>query len=292
MHLPRRTFIEHSLLCLGGSLTSALANDPKQNPVLRMGLVPDLHYADKPARGTRYYRDTGDKLIEAVQLFNQNELNFVVGLGDLIDQADSVETEIQWLKHIESIFAQTRAPRHYVLGNHCVGTLTKEEFAAHTAANKTPHYSFDAGDFHFVILDACFMADGTPYGRANFDWKDSNIPPAQLDWLRADLVKNQKPVIVFAHQRLDDEGPHGVRNALAVRELLEHSSGPVLAVFQGHSHRNDYRQIAGIHYCTLVAMIEGAGVENSGYSVLEVMADRSMRLRGFRRQVDRDWPAK
>ena len=291
MSLPRRTFIEQSLLCLTGMLATAQANDPQQKPVLRIGLLTDLHYADKPARGARVYRETEGKLEEAVEFFNQNAPQFVVCLGDLIDQASAVETEIEWLKHIESVFAKTRAPRHYVLGNHCVGTLTKEEFTTHTAASKNTHYSFDAGDFHFVVLDACFTSDGTPYGRGNFDWKDANVPPAQLEWLRADLAANAKPTVVFAHQRLDKANVLSVRNAEAVREILEQSNR-VLAVFQGHSHRNEYQHIAGIHYCTLVAMIEGAGLDNSGYALLEVMADRSLRLRGFRRQADYDWPAK
>lgn len=276
---------------MSGLLGAAQANDPSQKPVLQIGLLTDLHYADKPARGTRIYRETPAKLEEAVQLFNQNKLHFVVCLGDLIDKAGSVETEIEWLKHIESLFAKTKAPRHYVLGNHCVSTLTKEEFRAHTAASKTSHYSFDSDPFHFVVLDACFTADGSPYGRENFDWKDANLPQAQLDWLRADLATHAKPTIIFAHQRLDEAGPHSVRNAAAVREILENASR-VVAVFQGHSHRNDYQHIAGIHYCTLVAMIEGSGADNNGYALLDVMADCSLRLHGFRQQVDRDWQAK
>lgn len=291
MHLSRRTFTEYSLLCMSGLLGTALADDPGQKPILQIGLLTDLHYADKPSRGTRIYRETAAKLEEAVQLFNQNTPHFVVCLGDLIDKADSVETEIEWLRRIESIFAKTKSPRHYVLGNHCVSTLTKEEFRAHTAASKTSYYSFDSGPLHFVVLDACFTADGSPYGRDNFDWKDANLPKAQLDWLRADLAANAKTTIVFTHQRLDEAGPHSVRNAAAVREILENSSR-VSAVFQGHSHRNDHQLIAGIHYCTLVAMIEGSGAENNGYALLEVMADCSLRIRGFRRQVDRDWQAK
>ncbi len=291
MDIPRRTFIQHSMLCLGGLLGAAQADEPTQQPVLRIGLLTDLHYADKPPRGNRVYREAAAKLQEAVEIFNEHALQFVVCLGDLIDKASSVEVEIGWLKHIESIFAKTKAPRHYVLGNHCVATLTKDEFRTHTAASKTSHYSFDAGDFHFVVLDACFTADGTPYGRDNFDWKDANIPQSQVDWLGADLAASSKPVLVFAHQRLDEAGALSVRNAATVRKVLE-SSGRVMAVFQGHSHRNEYQQIAGIHYCTLVAMIEGAGPENSGYALLEVMADRSLRLRGFRRQVARDWGAK
>ena len=42
---------------------------------------------------------------------------------------------------------------------------------------------------------------------------------------------------------------------------------------------------------TLVAMIEGTGAENSGYGFLEVMADRSLRVRGFRRLENRDFRA-
>ena len=166
-------------------------------------------------------------------------------------------------------------------------TLTKEEFTAHTKASKVPHYSFDQGGIHFVILDACFRSDGVAYGRKNSDWQDANVPPDQLDWLKEDLEKSALPTVVFAHQRLDEFAKHSVRNAAAVRSILE-ASGKILGVFQGHSHKNDYQQIHGIHYVTLVAMIEGSGMQNSGYGFLEVMSDRSMRLRGFRRQENRE----
>jgi alkaline phosphatase len=65
------------------------------------------------------------------------------------------------------------------------------------------------------------------------------------------------------------------------------SSKKVLGVFQGHSHKNDYQQINGIHYTTLLAMVEGTGTESSGYSLLDVMADGSLRVKGFRRQASR-----
>ena len=35
-------------------------------------------------------------------------------------------------------------------------------------------------------------------------------------------------------------------------------------------------------------MVEGSGFENSGYSLLEVFGDGSLRLRGFRRQANSD----
>ncbi|MBV6499657.1 MAG: 3',5'-cyclic adenosine monophosphate phosphodiesterase CpdA [Prosthecobacter sp.] len=282
----RRAFLHHGTLWLaglgGGRL---LAAEPDASPLLRVGLMTDLHYADKEPARTRFYREALAKLDEAVQVMNRKKPALVVELGDFIDQADSVEKEIEWLKTMESHFARLAMPRHYVLGNHCVGTLTKQEFAAHTQASGS-HESFEAGGVTFLILDACFRSDGTPYSRRNFDWKDANIPANQLSWLDDRLAKASGPVIVLAHQRLDADKAHAVQNAAAVRSLLE-KSGKVLGVFQGHSHKNGYQQINGIHYTTLVAMVEGSGAENNGYTLLDIHADGSLRLNGFRQQVDR-----
>lgn len=286
MMTTRRAFLHNGTLCLAGlGGGNVLAAESAAKPLLRVGLMTDLHYADKPPTKTRFYREALAKLDEAVEVMNRENPALVVELGDFIDQADSVEKETEWLKTMESHFARLSMPRHYVLGNHCVGTLTKLEFAQHTKA-AGGHASFESGGVTFIILDACFRSDGTPYSRKNFDWKDSNIPASQLSWLESELNKASGPVIVFAHQRLDADKAHAVQNAPAIRSLLE-ASGKVLAVFQGHSHKNDYQQIAGIHYTTLVAMVEGSGPENNGYSMLEIMPDSSLRLQGFRKQVNR-----
>ena len=50
------------------------------------------------------------------------------GTLNFIDAAATPEVEIGYLKTIEKTYAAARGPRHYVLGNHCVYTLTKEEF--------------------------------------------------------------------------------------------------------------------------------------------------------------------
>ena len=85
-------------------------------------------------------------------------------------------------------------------------------------------------------------------------------------------------------------GPYGVKNAPGVRKLLE-NSGNVRAVFQGHSHKNDHHEIAGIPYVTLVAMVEGSGVESSGYATVEIDESGSIRVHGFRKQASYEWPA-
>ena len=140
------------------------------------------------------------------------------------------------------------------------------------------------------MLDSCFRSDGKSYGRKNFKWTDPNIPAAELDWLIQDLKATSKPTVVFAHQRLDVSNHYGVKNAAAVRLAFE-NSGKVLAVFQGHSHKNDHKQIGGIHYCTMVAMVEGQGVESNGYSLVKITPDGTIEISGFRKQASYDWPS-
>ncbi|NNE00028.1 MAG: alkaline phosphatase [Pirellulaceae bacterium] len=284
----RRAFLQGGVLMLASATLQPrqlIASSDEAD--LKIGLVTDLHHADKPAAGSRHYRETLGKFAEASQKFVAEQPDFVVELGDLIDAADTVETEQRYLKTINREFAAVCDDRHYVLGNHCVDTLKKEEFLGGVGQSKS-YYSFDRKGFHFVVLDACFRGDGQPYGRKNFKWTDTNIPPAELEWLTADLAETDKQTIVFAHQRLDVSNHHGVKNNQAVRQILE-SSGKVLAVFQGHSHQNDLKQIAGIHYCTLVAMIEGSGAESSGYSLLTITDDGTLSLRGFRKQDSHTW---
>lgn len=284
----RRAFLQQGTLCLAGlGARDCLAANAAAKPVFQAGLMTDLHYADKEPTKTRFYREALAKLDEAVAVMNQKQPSFVVELGDFIDQADSVELETEWLQRMESHYAALTMPRHYVLGNHCVGTLTKEEFAANTKS-AGGHCAFEHNGITFVILDSCFREDGTPYQRKNFHWQDANLPAAEMDWLESALAKAGGPVIVLAHQRLDLDKAHAVRNAEEIRAKLE-KSGKVLAVFQGHSHKNDYQHINGIHYTTLVAMVEGSGMENSGYALLDILPDSSLRLTGFRRQQQRDF---
>ena len=287
----RRTFLQNgSLVLLGAGLGSTseaclLADESKGR--VRIGMVTDLHYADKPPAGTRHYRESLAKLEEAAAQFEKDKPDFVVELGDLIDAADSVEIEKKYLAAINKEFAALPGEKHYVLGNHCVTTLTKEEFLDGVGKKKS-HYSFDRSGVHFVVLDACFRSDGTAYGRDNFKWNDANIPEEQVEWLRTDLKATISKTIVFAHQRLDVKNDYGVKNGEQVRKELE-DSGKVLAVFQGHSHKNDLKDIDGIHYCTLVAMVEGSGAENNGFSLLDVFDGGTIRLTGFRKQAKYEW---
>ncbi|MCH2181779.1 MAG: metallophosphoesterase [Mariniblastus sp.] len=293
----RRLFLrDGSLLMLAGAtgigfqgrLEAALETTSPDDAVARFALITDLHYADKETAGTRHYRETPAKLAQAAKQFANAKPDFLAALGDLIDAADDVPTELGYLQQISNELDKIQLPKHYVLGNHCVDTLTKREFLDGVGQEKS-YYSFDQGGVHFVVLDACFRSDGVPYQRKNFEWTDPNIEKREVDWLKQDLANTDKKTVVFVHQRLDVTGPYGIKNAAEVRKVLE-DSGNVLAVFQGHSHENEHQLIGGIHYCTLVAMVEGAFQASNGFSVASVFADGTIRLSGFRQQSSYNWP--
>jgi hypothetical protein len=94
----RRAFLRDGTPLLAASLdlvpaASTLADSVSARAAVRFGLVTDLHHADKPPAGSRHYRETLGKLAEAAAQFGKDRPDFVVELGDLIDAADSVETE-------------------------------------------------------------------------------------------------------------------------------------------------------------------------------------------------------
>lgn len=257
-------------------------------PVLRFGLVTDSHYADIDTRGTRHYRESISKMAECTGRLNREQVDFIMHLGDFKNGAP--ENNLDHLALFESVYATFRGPRYHVLGNHDMDRLSKplvqSVITNSGIASSRTWYSFVHSGVRLVVLDANFRTDGTAYDSGNFDWTDTFIPEHQLQWLSDELRGSEEPVIVFVHQLLDGDGQsHDVKNASEVRQVLG-SDGRVLAVFQGHQHNGQYRQIDGIHYVTLQAMVEGSGPANNAYSMVEVFDDGSVELTGFRRQTN------
>ena len=77
--LGRRAFVKNGSLFLAAASLHAAALGETSKP-LRIGLITDLHYADKPPAGTRHYRETLAKLAESAERLR--DLDFVVELGD------------------------------------------------------------------------------------------------------------------------------------------------------------------------------------------------------------------
>jgi predicted phosphodiesterase len=290
--MKRRPLFVAALVALA-ALVAPAAQAP---PLVRFGVVTDLHYADIDPIGARTYRESDDKLAECVQVMNAKNVTFLIELGDFKDQdktPDETRT-LGYLQKIESVFAGFKGPRYHVIGNHDTDSLSKTQYlAAAPNAGIEPNatrYTFVSGGVRFVVLDASHKADGTDYDHGNFEWSDSNVDAPQIEWLAKTLAASREPVIVFVHQQLDGTGAYYVKNAPQVREALE-KSGKVIAVLQGHRHEGGFSTINGIPYFTFRGLIEGAGPWNSAYSIVDVMPDLSVQILGYRRAESRSFRA-
>jgi predicted phosphodiesterase len=279
--VSRRTFLQASSGALSAGLFAATSP-------FRFGVVTDIHFADRPRNNTRYYRLALSKLRTCVDLMNAEKVDFLIELGDFKDQAvmPSEKSTLSFLRAIEEVFTGFRGPRYHVLGNHDMDSITKEQFQAHVVNTGIDRartwYSFDRGGIHFVVLDANFRNDMVPYSRGNYDWRDTNISPAQVEWLVRDLRGAERPTIVFSHQRLDEGVEPGIGNRVAVRQVLK-DSGKVVLVMHGHVHEGDYQQIEGIHYYTLIASVEQDDPTDNTCAIVRVQPSGGIEITGYRR---------
>jgi hypothetical protein len=259
---------------------------------VRFGLVTDCHYADVEPAGTRFYRESRDKLAECVARMNDENVDFLIELGDFKDQGrPPVEREtLSYLQAIETVFQRFDGPTYHVLGNHDMDSISKAQCLARMKNTNVDadrsYYSFDVRGLHCVVLDANYTSAGKDYDHGNFDWTDANVPARELDWLGKDLAAASGPVVAFVHQLLDGTGSVYVKNAADVRDVLQ-GAGNVLAVFQGHHHAGSYSCISGVHYYTLKALVEGSGPASSAYAVVEVQPDGNITISGHRKAESR-----
>jgi predicted MPP superfamily phosphohydrolase len=295
--ITRRVFLKSSAVSLAGlgvlPLSCALERTSRaRSGTVRFGVVTDCHYADADTVGTRFYRESPDKLAECVELMNAEKVDFLIELGDFKDQ-NTPPVELRTLLYVqvmENVLQGFNGPTYHVLGNHDMDSISKMQFLNRVENtnidSSRSYYSFDFNVLRFIVLDANYRADGTDYDHGDFDWTDANIPSEELNWLKEKLAGAPGSVIVFIHQLLDGTGSVYVKNAAEVRQILQ-ASDKVLAVFQGHHHSGSYSNIAGIHYYTLKALVEGSGPENNSYAIVEVRPDNSITITGYRKAVSK-----
>lgn len=211
----------------------------KEVQPVRFAIVSDLHAPDIP--------DGLERMQVVVEAANRENVDFLIQLGDFI-RLDSADIPYR------KVWDEFKGEKYHVLGNHDLDRYTKEEYVAGLNMPGR-YYSFDKGDFHFIVLDGNNLYDGKeykPYARANY-YVDSKMrafmDPEQMEWLKKDLAATDKRCIIFSHQSIDTS----MNNGSEVRSILEEEnrrSGfqKVALAFSGHDHSNYTKEINGITY--------------------------------------------
>lgn len=280
MSITRRAFLNGGVLFLAGTASGELWRGPGQSKLAaKIGLITDIHHADKQEAGQRFYRQALPKLREAFRFQSRENLDRIVHLGDLVDSVKEVEAEEYAIQTVATEFKQFGKPYHFVMGNHCLSGVSKARYRELTGTAGR-HEHFDVGGVRFLCLDACYRADSVPYDSGNFEWKDAAIPFAEVAWLERNLRRAQGPCVVLSHQLLEPVPNYCIANHDEIRAAIARSD-KVIAVIQGHYHQNRYTELDGVPYIVLRSVIEGPRISDLGSAVLSVFEDGSAALKGF-----------
>lgn len=276
-----------------------------EKPVLRFGLIADPQYAPvepHPVHDRHYAKSLG-KIAEAVEVFNEADLAFVMTLGDLIDRDfgnfDAVLGAYQGLRH-KSLFLP---------GNHDFAVAAEHLGAVHARlAMAAPFFDFAIGGFRFVVLDgnqlSLFSAPpGDPRreeggdrlaalkveGAINAQAWNGGIGRAQLEWLedvmeRAEAADEQ--VIVFNHYPVHPRNEHNLWDGEEVVDLLIRFRA-FRAWFCGHNHAGNYAMAGTGHFVTMKGMVDTP--DQNAFAIVTVFENR-IEVEGFGREESRVLP--
>lgn len=199
----------------------------------------DFHAPDVPAGG--------DNLKAFVKEATDRNVDFIIELGDFcrLDERS---------RPFRDTWAGFPGDKYHVIGNHDMDAYTPEEYVAGMGMPGR-YYSFDKGNFHFIVLDGNNLYDGktyTHYQHGNFYRpyeQRAFVDPEQMEWLRRDLASTDKKCVLFSHQSIDTF----MNNGDDVRKILEDANRDagfkkVVLAFSGHNHSNYTKEINGITY--------------------------------------------
>ncbi|MFZ1720822.1 MAG: metallophosphoesterase [Candidatus Moraniibacteriota bacterium] len=213
---------------------------------LHFGAIGDFEYGTRENVGNKMTRLAKTELEKVVHFFN-TEYNpaFVIELGDMVESSGvSVEKAKQQFRDIDAVFRRVNARTEYVLGNHDLRSLSKEEVRTILGLEDN-HRFFDEGDWRFVIMDTNF--DKTKgyrdFGPDHF--VSGSVPESEYRWLETALATD-RPTIVFSHHPIS-LGVKNTRNYEVVRSFFERYPNIVLSI-SGHEPSFRFSEENGIHY--------------------------------------------
>lgn len=220
---------------------------------MKIGIFSDPHYCTKERIGTsdRYPLRSLDKMKTIVERVKSENIELLVCLGDFVNMEGSEEQDKINIKTAADLLRQCGVRCVCCMGNHDGEVVTRDTFETLSGFELAPCVIEYENGKQLVFLDANYTSEYLPYERHKVNWKDANVPPAQIEWLKETLKKGES--IVFIHQNVDKtlDGHHHVKNLDELVEIFKENG--VKTVYQGHYHYGGDTVTDGIHYITLKA---------------------------------------
>jgi 3',5'-cyclic AMP phosphodiesterase CpdA len=272
---------------------------------LRFGVIADPQYADKDP-DFNYHRDFRgalQKFHDAIDHFNAEPLDFVIVLGDYVDDHK---------KDFPLIFRELENSRHeiiHVLGNHDYKAIDdgqnldeddQKSALVDLFGLENNYYSRVKNNFRLIILDTSggFASLGDRHeiedksrenlGDFNYELSADHVWNGYVDkeqqaWLASELTKaeeDNEKAIIFSHDPIFPLMRDGLKNSEEVLEIIHNYRDVVALNLSGHFHQGTHGMFANIPFFTMKAMVVSG---DTAYSICEVNGS-DIKIQGFGRE--------
>jgi Icc-related predicted phosphoesterase len=195
--------------------------------------LSDTHWGFDGANINPDFQGTLKKAVAAVNGLNEQP-DFVVFTGDLTQSTADAKIRRDRMAEFRDIVSGLKVKTvRFMPGEHDAALDRGEAYQQFFG---DPHYTFDHGGVHFIVLD-------------NVSDPMAAVGEKQLQWLQADLkqIKNNARIVVLTHRPLFDLAPDwdwATRDGAAVIDaLMPH---PNVTVLYGHIHQEHHHMTGHI----------------------------------------------
>jgi predicted phosphodiesterase len=265
-----------------------------RQPIFRFGVVADPQYAPIAPSGTRYYSNSLRKLNQAIKVFIEETLEFIVTLGDIIDR--------DWgsYAHVLPLYRTLERPHFFLLGNHdfYVGS-GHLKWVLHRLGLRRGYYDFAGAGHRFIVIDGNEISlfansEGTANhaaalerlshmraaGAGNAHFCNGGVSDVQFAWVEQVMNKAKaagERVIVMGHYPIYPAHSLNLWDYARLVDLLT-SYDNFLLYINGHNHAGNFGAIGRKYFVNFKGMVETP--DTTAFSIIEVYDER-IAIRGF-----------
>lgn len=132
----------------------------QEKPLFRFGIISDIQYADIKNGHSfhgipRYYKASLEGLRRSVTAWQQQQVEFAVQCGDIIDGFNPKEQSETAMQSVLDELAKLQKPVYHMIGNHCLYNLPRQRLnELLSIKSKASYYSFSPHKaWRFVVID-------------------------------------------------------------------------------------------------------------------------------------------